>query len=157
MEKIKRIKDYTAEIVFGILFLGVALLYLSRINMGMAEMDESFYLTIPLRLAQGDALLVDEWHVSQLAGFLIYPLMKVYLWVTGGNTEGIVLHFRYIYLVVQMTVTVIGYLCLRKREKWMAVIVNLVYALFTPFGIKALSYNTMGDRKSTRLNSSHTS
>ena len=144
MEKIKRIKDYTAEITFGILLLGVALLYLSRINMGMAEMDESFYLTIPLRLAQGDALLVDEWHVSQLAGFLTYPLMKVYLWVTGGKTEGIVLHFRYIYLLIQMAVTVAGYMCLRKREKWMAVIVSLVYALFTPFGIKALSYNTMG-------------
>ena len=130
MEKIKRIKDYTAEIVFGMLLLGVALLYLSRINMGMAEMDESFYLTIPLRLAQGDALLVDEWHVSQLAGFLTYPLMRVYLWVNGGNTEGIVLHFRYIYLLVQMAVTVVGYLCLRKREKWMAVIVSLVYALW---------------------------
>ena len=40
--------------------LGRVLLYLSWIDMGMAEMDESFYLTIPLRLTQGDARM-DEY------------------------------------------------------------------------------------------------
>ncbi len=140
----KKTREFAADIVFGALLLCTVFLYLSRIDLGMADMDESFYLTIPFRLTQGDALLVDEWHVSQLAGFLIYPWMKLYLAVTGGSTEGIVLHFRYIYLFVQMVVTIGGYLCLRKRGKWMAVIVSLVYALFTPFGIKALSYNTMG-------------
>lgn len=137
------VKRYGSEAVFGLLLLGMMVMYLSRINMGMADMDESFYLTIPFRMTQGDALLVDEWHVSQLAGFLTYPLVKLYLVVAGG-TDGIVLAFRYIYLAVQMLVTVAGYLLLRRRDKWMALAVSLVYGLFTPFGIKALSYNTMG-------------
>ena len=46
-------------------------------------MDEGFYLTIPYRLIQGDCLLVDEWHVSQLAGFLLIPVLKLYLLEIG--------------------------------------------------------------------------
>ncbi|MBQ8812900.1 MAG: hypothetical protein IJZ85_00155 [Lachnospiraceae bacterium] len=138
----KKIETYADWIFGGLLCISV-FMYLSRINMGMADLDESFYLTIPFRMTQGDALIVDEWHVSQLAGCLLYPLMKVYLAVVGG-TEGIVLNFRYIYLFFQIAVTVTGYLLLRRKNSWLAVAVSLIYMLFTPFGIKALSYNTMG-------------
>jgi len=131
------------DLIFGI-FMGVAvLLYLSRIRMGMADLDESFYLTIPMRLTQGDALFTDEWHLSQLSSFLLYPLVKLYRSVVG-HTDGIVLNFRYLYVVVQSLVTLTGYILLRKRDGRMAAAVSMVYMLFTPFGIKAFSYNTMG-------------
>ena len=64
------------DLIFGVSMCAAILLYLSRIRMGMADLDESFYLTIPLRLTQGDALFVDEWHLSQLSSFLLYPRVK---------------------------------------------------------------------------------
>lgn len=131
------------DLIFGVSMCAAILLYLSRIRMGMADLDESFYLTIPLRLTQGDALFVDEWHLSQLSSFLLYPLVKLYR-IVVGHTDGIVLNFRYLYLVVQTLVTLTGYVLLRKRDRQMAAAVSMVYMLFTPFGIKAFSYNTMG-------------
>ena len=71
-------KDIIAVISF---FVFALLVYLYRINWGMASVDETFYLTTPFRLVQGDALLVDEWHVSQLSAVLIYPILKIYLYV----------------------------------------------------------------------------
>ena len=80
---------------FVILFCGV-MFYLYRIRWGMADVDEGFYLTIPLRMFQGDALLFEEWHVSQLSALLEYPILKIYM-LFAKDTEGIILAFRYIY------------------------------------------------------------
>lgn len=76
-------KSRIADIVFVILLAGVVCMHLSRIRLGNVDIDEAFYLTVPYRLAQGEGLLADEWHVSQLVGFLLYPFVKCYLLIQG--------------------------------------------------------------------------
>ncbi|HIS06313.1 MAG TPA: hypothetical protein IAC99_01425, partial [Candidatus Choladocola avistercoris] len=107
-EKLSKEIVNRGDFLFICLLAGVVLVHLSRIRFGMVEPDESYYLAIPLRFVQGDALLVDEWNMGQTFSVLLYPLLKIYLTVVG-NTEGIYLAFRYIWLVCSIITSVISY------------------------------------------------
>ena len=61
-----------------------------RAPFGFASFDECFYLSVPYRFTQGAAPFIDEWHGSQMAGFLLLPLMKLFL-VFSPDGEGMVL------------------------------------------------------------------
>lgn len=123
--------------------LAIAALYLWRLRYGNAEVDESFYLTVPFRLLKGDRMLLDEWHVSQTSGFLLTPFMALQRLMMGG-TERIVLNFRAFWLVEHMAVMTAVYLLLERRGSLAAAVAAWIYGLFTPLGIMALSYNSMG-------------
>lgn len=123
----------------GLILGGFFLFWKSKYGTG--AYDEPFYLTIPHRIVNGDGFLSEEWNFGQFSSFLLLPLMKLYLLLRGG-TEGIVLCFRYFYILFQMLCTVVLYLRLRKKElAWAAA---WLFLLFTPYDIMALSYNTMG-------------
>ena len=110
---------------------------------GFGHIDESFYLTVPYRLLQGDALFQEEWHLSQMAGVLTMPLVSAVL-LLKGSTEGIILTMRYICTTVQCAVAMFLYVRL-KRINWLgAAAAAICFLLYTPFGIMALSYNSMG-------------
>lgn len=128
---------------FAIIMLIIVGFAILRLRWGMADIDETFYLSIPFRLVQGDALLVEEWNLSQLSALLLYPIMKGYLWLFK-STEGIIVAFRLIYVIFQTIVTIISYFIIRKENRVLAIIISTLWFLFTPFNIMALSYNTMG-------------
>ncbi len=113
-----------------------------KCHYGYGANDEPFYLTLAQRLANGDALLSEEWNLSQLSGLILLPFYRLHNLFTG-STEGIVLHFRYIYVVVQTLVCIGLYLKLR-RFRLGAVAAILLFYLYTPYDVMALSYNTMG-------------
>lgn len=60
--------------VFGL--LSVLILYLYKIPLEIRGNDESFYISVAKRLTDGQIFFIDEWHGSQLAGFLMYPSLK---------------------------------------------------------------------------------
>ena len=95
--------------IFIVSMIAIVAIFLSRIKYGMADVDETFYLSIPYRILQGDCYFIDEWNLAQMYSFMMLPIMKAYLAVFG-TTEGIVIAFRVIYIIVQMTVTIIGYI-----------------------------------------------
>jgi len=124
-----------------LLLTGIFLFYKCRYGFG--NIDESFYLVTPFRLIQGDALFADEWHLSQMSGVLLMPFVSLYLRLMG-NTEGIVLFMRYVYTAVQLLTAAFLYIKLR-RYNWLgAALAAISFALYAPFGIMALSYNSMG-------------
>lgn len=122
----------------------VLLLFFSlwKSQYGLGIYDEAFYLTIPYRMCHGDKLFLNEWHVSQLSALLQYPLMKLYLLVHSG-TDGIVLDFRHIYIAVNFAGGLLSYRRLRKYGAGAAAAV-LLYLLYAPYNIMALSYNSLG-------------
>lgn len=119
----------------------MGLIWKARYSFG--SHDESFYLTIPKRLLQGDALLVDEWHVSQLSSLLILPIMKIYL-AFNPSSVGMILHFRLIYIAFHSICAVILYFRLKRYSPFGSFFGSLVFLIYAPFGISALSYNSMG-------------
>ena len=118
-------------------------LLLAKCKYGFANMDESFYLTIPYRLCQGDVLFLSEWHLSQLSGWLLRLPLAVFLRLNGG-TEGIYLAFRYLYVIAHLCESTVLFFLLRKYSGAGAVLASVFYYVFVPFGIMALSYNSMG-------------
>lgn len=131
------------DIAFIIFLLGGLIFLFWKAPYGFGNSDESFYLTVPYRLTMGDSLLAQEWHLSQLAGFLLYPIMQLFMWIVG-TTEGIILNFRYIYIVAQCLFTIYIYIRLRRKSHVAGIVCGLVFLLYTPFNIMALSYNSMG-------------
>lgn len=138
----KNKKFLTMDIIFAILMLGALVFAIWKCRYGFGGNDEAFYLTIPHRLNLGDALIKDEWHLSQLSGFLILPFVKLYTLITGGTT-GIMLASRFAYIAVHLIVSVVIYIRLR-RFGYGAVISSVLFFVYTPYDIMALSYNTMG-------------
>lgn len=141
MNIVKRDKQKKKDIAFLLGLLAGFFFLLWKSKYGTGAYDEPFYLTIPHRIVNGDGMFSEEWNFGQFSSFLMLPLMKVYLLITG-TTEGIVLNFRYIYIVFQAVCSLVLYVRLRKKE--LAWVGAWMFFLFTPFDIMALSYNTMG-------------
>lgn len=131
------------DALFLVCFVLGGALVLYKCRYGFANVDESFYLTVPYRLTMGDGLFINEWHLSQMAGFLLYPFMLLHRMIFP-TMDGVVLHFRYLYTVVQLAVSLFLYLRTRRFGQAGAIAASISYLLFAPFGIMALSYNSMG-------------
>ena len=139
-----KLKTYINSTSFYILcFTIVLFINIFKIRYGSGGRDEPFYLTIPNRMLAGDVLLIHEWHPSQLTGFVMAPILKLYYFFFQTN-EGIILNFRYIYLFTHSIVAIIVYRNLKNISKLGALTASLFYFLYTPFSIMTLSYNTLG-------------
>ncbi|MBR3684194.1 MAG: hypothetical protein IKL78_04900 [Lachnospiraceae bacterium] len=120
----------------------VTLMFIWRVPYGNGGWDEPFYLTLADRVVKGDALLSEEWHPTQLTGFLLAPIMALYrLFV--HTTEGILVNFRYIYVVYHVAVT-FGIYHILKKYKYLRMIAALFYMLYIPLQIMNFSYNSIG-------------
>lgn len=139
LDKREAFKNLVFLIIF--IFLGVFLFW--KAKFGFGNIDESFYMTIPYRLAKGDALFLEEWHLSQMSGVLTYPFVWLYLKIVG-STEGIILTFRYLYTLLQLLISLFLYIRLKKISWIAASVASISYALYIPFAIMAFSYNSMG-------------
>lgn len=136
-------KGKRLEAAFLCVFAIVCAFLFWKCPYGVVGYDESFYLTIPYRLVQGDALFVHEWHLSQMSSVLLYPFVSAFVALTGG-TEGMYLAFRYLYTAIQAGVSLFLYYRLRNINRFGAAAAALGFLIYAPFGIMALSYNSMG-------------
>lgn len=141
--KFKQNEKTVQNIIFAAVMAVAAVFLFWKCRYGFANMDESLYLAIPYRLWQGDGLFVNEWNLSSFSSFLLLPFVSVYMAI-AGTTEGIILSFRYIFTAVQGLCAVFMYFKL-KRYSWVGALTAAVtFFLYAPFGIMALSYNSMG-------------
>lgn len=131
------------EVSFFLVFILVAFFIFWKCSFGFGNADESFVLTIPFRLTQGDGLFSQEWHLSQMAGFLTYPFVSLFLKIKG-NTDGIILTFRYLYSFVTCLVSIYAYQRLKKMNWIGAATAAISILLYAPYNIMTLSYNTLG-------------
>lgn len=130
-------------ISFFTLFIISSVFLFWRCKYGFGNFDESYYLALVYRLYQGDSLLVNEWNGTQLFSFLLYPFFKVYM-LFAGTTEGVILSFRYIFTAVWCTATIFFFYRLRNISLVGALVGSLMFMLFTPHSVMALSYQSIG-------------
>ena len=69
-----------------------------RLWRGADLVDEAFSVLVPWRWALGDRPFVDEQNLSQAAGLLTYPFVKLYAFIGGNDPTGLVLYDRHLYL-----------------------------------------------------------
>ena len=142
-DKLSKKQKLIQNSTFALLMILAAVFLFWKCRYGFANKDESLYLAIPYRLWQGDGLIVDEWNLSAFSSFLLMPFMYIYMAIVG-TTEGILLNFRYIFTAVQGLCAVFMYFKLKRYNWFGAVAAALTFFIYAPFGIMALSYNSMG-------------
>ncbi|NMA66289.1 MAG: hypothetical protein GX957_08645 [Clostridiaceae bacterium] len=104
--------------------------------------DESYYMTNPIRLAQGDILFRDSWDVIQTQGIFLAPFYYVYMLLFG--TEGIILFGRLLYFCFTVvTAYTIYYLLGRDISKNMASFISLIIVVYAPFSLYTIGYNQL--------------
>ena len=130
------------DYIFIALIAGGIIFAFWKCVFGFGGNDEAFYLTVPQRFNMGDALIKDEWHLSQLSGFLLMPFVWLFTTITG-STEGIILAARVLYIIFHATVSIVIYSRIRKYG-YVSVFASVLYFIYTPYDIMAMSYNTMG-------------
>ena len=129
-----------------ILVLGAAALLFTwwRLFQGMDLLDESFYVAVPYRWALGDRPFANETNILQICCFFTYPLVKLFVTVTGGAT-GIVVFMRHMWMLYAIGVAAAVFGVLRKLVRWQYALaiaaINVTYIMFT---LPQLSYNTLG-------------
>lgn len=129
--------------IFFILLMAFGIIFaIWKCFYGFGGSDEAFYLTIPDRLSMGDALITEEWHLSQLSGVLLIPFVSIYKLIVG-STEGIILAARFNYIIFHAVVSSVIYIKLRNKGI-LSVIASFLFFIYTPYNIMALSYNSMG-------------
>lgn len=129
------------------LFIGVSILcfilhlYKARYTLGSS--DEHFYITEGYRLLQGDRLFFDNLFIGQSFGLFVMPFVGLYRSIVGSN-DGIVLYMRIIYIMIHILVGILFYYRFHKEyDQRKVFLASILYYVYTPFNIMALSYNTM--------------
>ena len=120
---------------------GIFFYCLYFVRYSVLSSDDGFYWTIPLRILNGDALITDEWHLTQFSAvFQILPV-KLFLALTG-STEGIILFMRQLYCVVKLAVFFVLYAYFRRYGIW-GVLGASAFTTYDLFGITTLNYYNM--------------
>ena len=135
LQKNKRIPDG----IFLIFFVCVTALFVGKAPYGFHFFDEANWLTLSRRLLQGDALFAEDWSITQTGLSLLYPLMLLYDRIFDG-TEGMVLTFRYAFVVFHAVNTLLLYLLLRRKSAWKALCAVTVFMPFTRWSAENFSY-----------------
>lgn len=136
-------KHYTKEyLIYILLLLPAILMLIWRLPFGTGNTDEPLYLTHADRILKGDIPFFHEWHLSQICGIFLAPILYVYR-LFFETTEGILVNFRYIWLFFHAA-TSISIFFLLKEKPYARIIASLFYLLYIPHAIPALCYNTIG-------------
>lgn len=131
------------DLLFAVLLAAALGLMVAKCRYGFGYYDETFYLTTARRFWCGDAPVAQEWNLAQFFALFTAPLLGLAEACNGG-TDGIVLIFRYVYVAVQALAAVFLYLRLRRLSAAGGCAAALCFALFAPYNISALSYNSLG-------------
>lgn len=115
-----------------------------RLFIGVDLTDEAFYVTLPYRFALGDLPVRDEQNLTQFAGYLLTPLVRLSLWLNDG-TDQLMLFMRHGHLLFTCIVGAVVYWASRALlPRSHALLTACLCVAFVPFNIHGLSYNTLG-------------
>lgn len=106
--------------------------------------DEAYYTALPYRYAMGDRLFSDGWELHQLSVMFTIPLIRVFLLVTGGATDGIMLYMRLLFVAFQYGTALFLLSSFRRRYGIAAAaLVSALALMFVHFALPNFSYDTL--------------
>ncbi|SDH61410.1 hypothetical protein SAMN05421493_102123 [Pseudobutyrivibrio sp. 49] len=135
----ERIPNLIKIMIFGL----IAICMIFKCRYGFSNIDESFYITIPYRILQGDNLFKDEWNISLMSAYITYPFVKLWMLFTN-STEGICLYMRYAFVFVNTLTAAFVWKRLKRYSEWGAWLASIAFLIYAPFCVGALSYNSGG-------------
>ena len=138
----RRQGTYVLVFILVVFVLGTMLVVRARHGLGWF-MDEPYALDAPLRYIGGDHLIVDSWETHFSSAMLLTPFVWVIHRLSPAN-EGIVLNFRYVFVLLQVVYTVIVWRLLRRivNERW-AIAIAAIVMIYLPFFYLFAYYNNI--------------
>ena len=129
-------------VMIAFLFAGCFAFLVWKAPYGFVSGDEPYIISCSQRLFLGDKLLVDDWFPAQLVGFINYPFYWIYVMITGG-VEGIVMYFRYCYVIIWAAAVIISYYLINEKmhSGIYLCLGSLSLMLFASLDQMTLSYN----------------
>lgn len=108
-----------------------------------ADIDESYALTMAVRLANGERLFVDMWEPHQMSAVLYAPIVALYKGITG-SMEGALVFMRFFGVFVQGVISVWLYRSLRKDMSLrLSIVLAFAYFNFTPKHIQSPEFTLL--------------
>ncbi len=126
--------DYFA-IILG---FGITIYYVISVRYGIQSIDESCYFAITHRMALGDRLILDEWHMAQLIALIQYLPYKIFYSIVGSN-DGVCLYFRYVYVIIKIILFFYIYSSLR-RYPWWNLLTAFIFTGYDSFSFTTINY-----------------
>lgn len=137
-------KNRYRKFLFPALIVCIGLILFVRCRCGFDWSDEAYYTTLPYRLAQGDQLFSRMWELHQLSVIPLLPLAKLYLFINGGSTDGMILFFRSAFTVFETAVALGCFFLLKKRySPFTAFLAAALLQCSTHFALSNFSYDSM--------------
>jgi hypothetical protein len=132
--------DYYLMIAMG-LFFCVLLVFISYFVGPFS--DESFPIATSLRFIKGQSPFIDDLSPFIPLGLLLYPLIKLSLWLHHGNNE-LILFLRHCYIVFAFLTSGYSFFLIRnKLPLILSFFIIFGIILFHPFGINNFHYDTL--------------
>ena len=126
-----------------LLFLISFVILLIKSRYSFCWSDESFYQAVTSRFYNGDQIFYDEWFPTQLSSLLLLPLHAIYIAV-AGNTDGIILFFRILFVILELVSALLTYTVISKHHGiFLGTVCALLAQWYTHLNIATLSYYTM--------------
>jgi hypothetical protein len=115
-----------------------------RLQRGADLVDEAFSVLVPWRWALGDRPFVDEQNLSQSAGLISYPFVRLFALVGGNDVDGLVLYDRHLYLALGvLTAGCVFLLVRRSLPGSLAVLVAAPFVTVVLFETPQVTANTL--------------
>ena len=136
MNKLNKTDTLFVVALISVFFIHVIYLFLVPF-----AYDESFYITMPFRLINGDSMIQHDWHLTQFSSLFTY--LPVFLWTAiKGSTDYIFIFLRCVYLVIHTAIAALIYRFFKQYGKW-AVLASIIFYIQVPYSMMALSYQSV--------------
>ncbi len=130
-------------ILLFVLLCGLSAIGIWKTIYFSADIDESYALTMAVRIASGERMLVDMWEPHQMSAALYAPLVLLYKGI-AGSMEGALIFMRICGLFVQALITIFLYRTIREdMPAWLSMLLSFAYFNFTPKHISSPEFSLL--------------
>jgi hypothetical protein len=99
------------NIIYMALLTAMFLYMFFKVRLGL-HYDEAYLVDLGKVKMDGIKSVSECWDILQLAGLILYPFMKVFHSIVGSY-EGVILYFRYLYLIIHLAIAVYAYFTIK--------------------------------------------
>lgn len=141
-----QVKNNEKKFMTGLLFAVFAVLSVIGIWKTVyfsADIDESYALTMAVRIVSGDRMMLHMWEPHQMSAVLYAPLVACYKGVVG-SMGGVLVFMRICGVFVQAGVSLFLYLTIRRyMPESLSMVLSFVYFNFTPKHIQSPEFSVL--------------
>lgn len=96
------------ESMFFVCFMSFMILYMFyKIHLGL-HFDEAYLVNLGKIKMDGIRSISECWDILQMSGWILYPFTYLFH-IIVGSYEGVILYFRYIYVVIHTVIAIYSY------------------------------------------------